>query len=214
MRFATAKPRDFAAQKHHWLTITLHWATVLCIVLAVASVLLREMVEDKFWRQALLETHRQLGMVVLLGVAIRLGVRMRYGMADHMRGLPWPMRMAAQGAHWCLYGLLVAIPLLGWATTNAHNLQLRFAGLIELPALVGVDSEFADELSDNHVLASWALLALVVVHAAAALYHHYVRRDLVFWAMLPGASDLPSPEGPLQPVRTPEAARGDAGSLG
>lgn len=176
--------------KHHPLTMAMHWGTVLCIVVSVTAALLCEWVGDKYWRTLLLDTHRQLGLVVLLGVALRIGVRLRYRMADHMAGLSKAVRLAAMGCHWCLYGLLLGLPLLGWATTNAHNLQVRFLGLIPLTALVGVDSELADELSDYHVLGSWILLGLVAMHVGAALYHHFVERDRVLWAMLPGRADL------------------------
>jgi cytochrome b561 len=202
-----------ATEKHHRLTIVLHWGTLLCIVVAVGAVLLCEFIGDKFWRQILLETHRQLGLLVLLGVAIRLGVRLRYGMADHMSGLPWPMRFAATATHWCLYGLLIGLPLLGWATTNAHNLQVQFFGLVDLPTLIGVDAELADELSDNHILGSWMLLGLVALHAAAALYHHFIRRDRVLWAMLPGA-DGAVPVRPTELVPPGEPAHGDVPQLG
>lgn len=202
-------PLRSAPGKHHPLTITLHWGTVVCIVVAVAAVLLREVIEDKFWRHLLIDSHRQLGLLVLFSVAVRLGIRLRYGMSDHMGGLPRPMRWAATGAHWSLYALLVGLPLLGWASTNAHNLQVHFIGLIYFPALVGADSELADQLSDNHLLAAWGLLGLVTLHAAAAFYHHYMRRDRVLWAMLPGPIDA-------RPAQTEEAkpVRGKAELIG
>ena len=188
--------------KHHPLTIALHWGTAMCIAVAAIAVLLREVVEDQFWRQVLVEIHRQLGLMVLFGVAVRLGIRLRYGMADHTSRLPRPIRWAANCARWSLYGLLVAMPLLGWATTNAHNLPVRFLGLLVLPALVAADSEFADQLSDRHILGAWALFGLASLHTAAAFYHHLIRRDHVLWAMLPGRT---APD----PARVPKTTRGD-----
>jgi cytochrome b561 len=38
---------------------------------------------------------------------------------------------------------------------------------------------------DVHTVAMWTLLALVVLHVLAALYHHFVRRDDVLRRMLP-----------------------------
>ena len=125
----------------------------------------------------------------MLGVAVRLFVRQRHGMADHMSHLPKLMRLAALGVHLALYGLLIGLPLLGWATTNAHSLSVRFLGVIPLPFLAEVDSELADQLSDYHVLGAWMLLGLVGLHTVAALYHHYIRRDTVLWAMLPERAD-------------------------
>jgi cytochrome b561 len=58
-------------------------------------------------------------------------------------------------------------------------------GVIPLPALVEADSDLADNLTDAHVMLAWSMLALIVMHIAAALWHHYVRRDGVLIAMLP-----------------------------
>ncbi len=213
MESATGTSVHAKPQKHHPLTIAMHWGTVLCLCIAVTAVLLCEIIGDKFWRQVLLETHRQLGLLVLFGVVVRLAVRLRHRMADHMQGLPQLMRLAGKSCHWLLYGLLVALPLLGWATTNAHNLQVRFVGLIPLPGLAEVDSELADQLSDYHILASWFLLGLVALHATAALVHHYILRDRVLWAMLPNQADA-LPSGAAKPARDAAPAGGHAGQLG
>jgi cytochrome b len=37
-----------------------------------------------------------------------------------------------------------------------------------------------------HELVGYLLLALIALHAGAALFHHFVRRDNVLNAMLPG----------------------------
>ena len=61
-------------------------------------------------------------------------------------------------------------------------------GFIPLPDLVAADSDLADTLSDYHIWAAWVLLSLLVPHVLAALWHHYIRRDGVLTAMLPGGS--------------------------
>jgi cytochrome b561 len=198
MKFLRHPTLQRGPKKHHPLTRALHWGTVFCILIAVSAILLREGIGDKHWRMLLLETHRQLGLIILLGVAARLYVRQRHGMADHMHGLPVLMRMAASATHWCLYALLVGLPLLGWASTNAHNLNLHFLGVIQLPTLAAVDSELADQLSDYHVLGAWILLGVLTMHIGAALFHHFIRRDSVLWAMLP---DLPDSTPVIAPVR-------------
>jgi cytochrome b561 len=191
-------------KKHHPLTIALHWGTVLCLLIAVGSVLGRELIGDKYWRILLLDTHRQCGLLIMLAVAARLYVRQRHGMANHMQGMPPLLQWAAKGAHWMLYAMLVALPLLGWAATNAHNVGLRLFGLIPLPWISEVDSEWADTLSDYHTLGAWLLLGMLVMHVGAALFHHFIRRDTVLWAMLPEKS-------PALPTLAPEALRARRG---
>src|SRR6266550_3570696 len=93
---------------------------------------------------------------------------------------------AATVAHWSMYGVIAGLVLLGWALCNAHAIHLRLFGVIPLPDLVAADSDLADTLSDYHIWAAWVLLSLVVPHVLAALWHHYIRRDGVLTAMLPG----------------------------
>jgi cytochrome b561 len=158
---------------------------VAAIVIAVAAMFVRDAVEDKFWRQALLEIHRQLGLLVLMGVGVRIALRVLTGLVDHAPDMAGVVRWAARMAHVLLYGLLIALPLEGWALTSAHGITLALLGTVHLPNLIAPDSELADVLSDYHVSLSWILLIFVGMHAAAALWHHFVRRDAVLTAMLP-----------------------------
>ena len=171
--------------RHPRLTIALHWGTVLAIVIAVAAMFLRDASEEKSTRLFLLEAHRQLGLLVLIGVLLRMLRRLRPGLTDHAADMPLWVRGAAHLAHLFLYVLLIALPLVGWALTSAHGIKLSLLGVIPLPGLVAADSDLADNLSDYHVWLAWGLLALVGAHVAAALWHHFVRRDSVLRAMWP-----------------------------
>lgn len=170
--------------------IAFHWGTVIAIVIAVAAIYLRDVVEDKPLRGILLDLHRQLGMLVLLCVPLRQAVRYVTGHKDFSTDTPKLLQWAARFSHVVLYAFLIAIPLVGWAVTSAHAVNLRLLGLVSLPAMVGPDSDLADDLTDYHVWLAYGLMALVFVHALAALWHHYVLRDSVLTAMLPGAKKL------------------------
>lgn len=51
--------------------------------------------------------------------------------------------------------------------------------------MFGQDKVLAKQAMAAHELVAYLILALVVLHAAAALFHHFVRRDDVLNAMLP-----------------------------
>ena len=61
-----------------------------------------------------------------------------------------------------------------------------------LPALVAKNEALAKPLLSAHVTAAFTLAAIVLVHIAAALQHHFIRRDETLRRMLPGG----------QPTRT------------
>jgi cytochrome b561 len=180
-----APPPQEVAAKHEPATILLHWLTVLAVVIAVAAIYARELTEDKGLRILLLDVHRQLGLLILIGLALRLAVRYAKGLADHAGEMHALLRWAALLTHIALYAALLAIPLLGWAASNAHDIKLNLFGVIPLPSLVKADADFADTLDDYHKWAAWAAGVLVLMHAGAALWHHYVRKDAVLTAMLP-----------------------------
>lgn len=184
-RGSGAAPRA-APGKHRLPIVVLHWAAVVAIVVGVAAVWLRDATEDAAARLWLMDLHRQLGMLVLVGVAFRIAVRQRFGLTNYAPAMGAPLRWGAVITHVALYSLSIALPLLGWAATNAHHVTFSLFGLVNLPALVAADPDLADTLDGYHSLAAWALLGFVSLHVIAALWHHFVVRDQVLSAMLPG----------------------------
>jgi len=182
---AAGGARPETAHRQPAATIAFHWGTVIAIVAGVVAVYLRDVFEDKAARALLLDLHRQLGMLVLLCVPLRQLVKYIAGHRQFSADMSALLRWAARLSHVVLYSLLIAIPLIGWAVTSAHAVDLRLFGLVPLPGLVTPDSDLADELADYHAWVAYLLMGFVFLHALAALWHHYVLRDPVLVAMLP-----------------------------
>ena len=75
--------------------------------------------------------------------------------------------------------------------SSSTGVQVVYLGLVPLPDLVPKDRELARALLTVHLTLNFTLLALVCVHTAAALKHHFVDRDTVLTRMLPPAVDDP-----------------------
>jgi cytochrome b561 len=183
--FVDSRRATRSSARHHASIIFFHWSTVLAIVVATATILCRDAVEDDHLRTLLLNIHRQAGLYVLLVLVLRLTARMAAGLDDHATGLSIWIKRAATSAHAALYATLLALTTLGWATTSAHEVRLTLFGFVPLPMIVADDPDLAERLSDYHLWAAWALFALVVAHVVAAVWHHWIRRDGVLAAMLP-----------------------------
>lgn len=177
--------------RHRPLTIVLHWLSLLLIVGGVACVLAREGVEDRGLRLLLLELHRNAGLLVLALAALRLLTRLRPGHARPEHGLPTVLRRLAKASHGLLYLGLLATPLLGWALSSARGQLPQLFGLLPLPALVARDRDLAETLAECHEALAWLLIVLIGLHAAAALWHHHVRKDDVLRSMLPRFRSVP-----------------------
>jgi len=163
----------------------LHWLTLLLIVLGVASVLSRELSDDKAIRTVLLAAHRTAGLLVLWTVVLRLLSRWVVASDAVNAGLPRHLHLASRFGHAALYLGLTAIPLLGWALSNARGQHVMLFEIFPLPNLVDRDRDLAESLEGWHENLAWGLMTLASVHALAALWHHHIRKDHVLRSMLP-----------------------------
>jgi cytochrome b561 len=79
---------------------------------------------------------------------------------------------------------MIVIPMIGYVVASARGQDPVLYGA-SLPAVVGPDRALARTTKDFHGTLSWILAALVGVHAAAALWHHFVAGDNVLRRMVP-----------------------------
>ncbi len=166
----------------------LHWlAAVLLVVVYGDGLLFAEAAFDHGGDRAAAAWHAAAGLtfaVLMLG-------RMfwRFGNVTPMlpAGTPLWGRLAAHGAQIGLYVLAFVVVLSGWImAAGLHQpLEPHLFWIVPVPAptaLVGaVPHKFAEVA---HEWLAHGLIALAVVHALAALWHHYVRHDSVMRRML------------------------------
>jgi cytochrome b561 len=165
--------------------IGLHWLTLLLIVTAyVLATILQDMSLSP-QKLKLYSWHKWVGITVLFLVPLRLLLRF-VDHFDHRHELTVFEIRASAAVHSVLYLLLIAIPLLGWLHSSAAGFPVVWFGVLSLPDMVGKDKALAEIFKELHAGSINLLIAMVVLHAAAALYHHYFRRDGVLARMIPG----------------------------
>lgn len=170
------------------LSITAHWLTLALLAAVYALIELKGIFpKGSVPREAMKNWHFMLGMVVFGLVFVRLALRAVFT-APPVAPAPalWQQRMAT-AMHVLLYAFLLAMPLLGWLTLNAKGGAVPFFGY-ELPMLLAPDRSLAHRLEDVHEAIGTLGYALVGVHAAAALFHHYFMRDNTLALMWPWAA--------------------------
>ena len=185
--------------REQWGSVSkiLHWVVVL-LILMMAWIGLRmgDMPNgpDKIASYAL---HKSAGITILVLVLLRIGWRLHAGAPDAVPGAPrWQERIASL-THLALYALLLAMPLSGWILNSASGFPLQWFGLVNLPAIAGKDNDLHELAEGIHEWLFWAMVTLVVLHAAAAFYHHLFVRDATLTRMLPGRRQrVAAPETP------------------
>jgi cytochrome b561 len=162
-----------------------HWATLLLIAAMFATVWVADAAATREQHHLLIQLHRSLGVTVLGLTLFRLAWRLHARVPRLPADLPRLQILAARAVQVSLYGLLVVQPLLGLMHSNARGVRVDFFFLGRLPAIVGRDEGLARQAMAAHEVVAILLLAVIGLHAAAALFHHFVRRDDVLKTMLP-----------------------------
>ena len=191
-----------ATRRYDAVAMILHWLTAAAVLgLLVAGMTMTRLQPGSALQFSLYQLHKSVGITVLALTLIRLGWRLAHrppALPDSMPG--WERRAAALG-HLALYGLLVAMPLTGWAVVSVspYNIPTVLYGLVPWPHLPGLatlphaDKHSAEEvLKQLHDAGAWIMLALLAVHAGAAVRHLLWLRDGVMERMLPRWRPTPS----------------------
>ncbi len=175
-------PSDYSgAQK------ALHWMIAVLVLAMVAMGLAMTAAGPGQLKNNLYETHKSIGVVVLILMVPRIVLRLRRGAPPPVPGLaPW-QRAAARASHVALYALLVAVPVLGWAGVSACCPPVNLFWTVPVTLPIGGGFETAKPILAVHDILALALAGLVALHVAAALHHHIGRKDETLRRMLPAS---------------------------
>jgi len=164
----------------------LHWLAALLIFCGFSLGLFMTGLEFSPAKFRYYAWHKWLGITVFLLAAMRLAWRAAHPAPPLPSAMPeWQVR-ASHVSHALLYGLMLAIPLSGWIYSSSTGVSVVYLGLVPLPDLIPKDREIAKSLLLLHKSLNYLLAAVVTMHIAAALKHHFVDRYDVLSRMLPG----------------------------
>ena len=185
--------RGGVGARYTGVAILLHWLIAVAILGQIALGLIMTQKGLPPMRQfQLYQLHKSVGITILLLVVLRVLWRLGHRPPPLPPAMPALERRAAGGAHLLLYGLILGLPLTGWAVVSASpfNIPTVLYSVVpwpHLPVLPELHDKAPVEaaLKAVHAYGAWALIALVALHTAAALRHAIVLRDGVLRRMAP-----------------------------
>jgi cytochrome b561 len=183
-----------------WPARLIHWVMAALILFMLGLGFWVSDFETDIARQIQLTfMHKSFGFTIFVLAVIRVVWRLFNRRATPALPVEMPrwQHQAAEWSHRALYFLIFAIPLTGWLMASSSPLNDEGAYPVRLPNLVFGLFEMPDpypvgskELSDMfhtiHQSLSLVLIAILVVHAGAALKHHVIDRDDVLKRMTVG----------------------------
>jgi cytochrome b561 len=168
------------------VSIALHWLTVLLIVVQYGSLWLHEAAHHGgSLAAASLSVHRSMGLVTWAVVVMRLVWRHYFAyLPPFPSEMPKLQQIVAKANEYGLYFLLLVQPITGLARVLLRGQPFDLL-IWHVPALFEHNEQIRGLFAEAHELGAQALLALIGLHAGAALFHRLVLRDGVLQRMLP-----------------------------
>jgi cytochrome b561 len=182
--------------RYSTVAILLHWLMALMIIsLFVAGIWMNEAVHVPATQARAFEVyqlHKSTGLTVLVLTLLRIIWRLTHqppALPVHMKN--WE-RLLARVSHIGFYGLMLAIPLSGWAlvSVSRFGLPTLYFGLFEWPHIAPLaalenKAPMEDLLKEAHEILAFGAIALLALHIVAALKHHIIDKDDVLVRILP-----------------------------
>jgi cytochrome b561 len=168
-----------------WLAQLLHWVIVALIITQFVLAFISSNLPLGMAKIAVLARHKSVGITILMLAVIRLLWRWMNPTPALPDTLKPYERVLAKVTHAALYAILFIQPLSGWMMSSARNFPVSWFRLFQLPDLVPSSRPLYDALHTFHATLAWVLVGVAVLHAAAALKHHFVLKDDVLRRMLP-----------------------------
>ncbi|MBW0007035.1 MAG: cytochrome b/b6 domain-containing protein [Sphingomonas sp.] len=193
--------RAIEAEPQHTLlrysnvNVAFHWTTVLLVLIQLwLGFSFADMAQGPE-RASLFTWHRTIGAIILIVVLARLTYRLTNPPPPYPPELPRWERVAGTWNHRLFYIVLIAMPIGGVIAVSGltPGPTIDLLGGISIPKVPGISKELGEIAGGIHSAAAWLLMALMAVHAAAALKHQFIDRNRASGRMPPFKDPVDEP---------------------
>ena len=174
-----------SVERYGWVSILLHW--LMAIVLIAMYFVGDYMVELDYydtWYHRAPEIHKEVGVVIGTLMIFRLLWNAFQISPRHVGEDRAAVKFMAKAAHYFLYALVFLLVVSGYLISTAKGQGIDVFGLFELPALLPDDKDRGELAGEIHEWLGLGFMALIALHALAALLHHFIFKDQTLKRML------------------------------
>lgn len=162
-----------------------HWLIAVIVILMLSGSFFLGDVAEPYQPLAYM-LHKSFGLTVLFLMIGRLFWLKYSGKPKLPSTVPLWQKYLAHTIQYSLYVFLIAMTCCGWIMSVAADRVPSYFGLFNLPLPLSPNKNLAELLNEAHETIAWILIALITLHIAGAIKHHFIDKDDVLKRMLPG----------------------------
>lgn len=159
----------------------IHWLSAVVVILAFLIIMFKIILSQFLGGMPnIYLLHKSIGVLVFILTIWRIKVIIQYGIPDVLDKHQRLQRILSKSTQGFIYIFLLIVPLSGYLMSSS---PLNFFGMISIPA-INVPNEFYQFFHTTHLVSSYLLAILIMLHVIGALYHYFWVKDKVLQSML------------------------------
>jgi cytochrome b561 len=175
-------------ERYTAVAVLLHWLIALCLFGQIAfGWFLETIPRGTPLRGPYVNIHKSTGIILGVLILIRLVWRLAHRSPDYPAFVAQWERLASKVTQFLLYTCMLVMPLSGYVASNFSKYGVKFFNSVLLPPWAPEDKAIYAALNTTHVVTSYLLVALIVLHLLGALRHAF-RRDGIIGRMWTGGA--------------------------
>ena len=173
------------ADHYGLITVLVHWICALGVIALFAlGIWMGELGYYDKWYRSAPHLHKSFGVVLVFLFFLRLVWRLynpkTLALQSHK---PWE-KISSKITHALFYLLLFSMFASGYFITTAKGQALEVFSLLSIPSVFSGLDNLEDLAGTIHKVIAFSIIGLAVLHAIAALKHHFVDKDKTLLRML------------------------------
>ncbi|OUR61051.1 cytochrome b [Colwellia sp. 39_35_sub15_T18] len=161
-----------------YISIFFHWLAALSIfALFALGYYMVDLTYYHTWYKTAPELHKSVGIVLFALMLIRLIWRYKQVTPEHLASHSTLERKAGKLIHTVLYAMIFIIMSAGYLISTADGRGIEVFELFVIPGFGAFIENQEDLAGLIHKWLAYVLVALALLHALAALKHHFIDKD-------------------------------------
>ena len=159
------------------VAVLLHWLIALCLFAQIGfGWFLETIPKGTPLRGPYVNIHKSTGLVLAVLIILRILWRLAHRPPDYPTFIATWERTASKVTQFLLYTCMLLMPLSGYIASNFSKYGVKLFNSITLPPWGTNDPKIYAVFNTTHVITSYLLVTLIVLHLLGA-FRHALRRD-------------------------------------
>lgn len=161
-----------------YVSIFFHWLSALSIFgLFGLGYYMVDLTYYHEWYKTAPELHKSIGIVFFILMIFRLVWRVKQIQPNHLDSHSLLEQKAGKITHTLLYWLIFTIMVAGYLISTADGRGIEVFEFVTIPAYGSIIENQEDIAGLVHKWLAYVLIGLALLHALAALKHHFIDKD-------------------------------------